>query len=388
MGDKYPSKIISGSLKISWLLLEKEGALCKSFYPQLQNVFIKNLADKEDIVRENAEIGIKLLAPYLTRVDNLVKSLLDGCLKVRTKADMADFPEEQVSAMHSYLLSLHGVMQSIGGKVSGAKAQGLVDTLLSSASGLVEHEDDGMRRVAADIAGLIAKQLEPEPLQALFDSQLDRTNRALDDDDAGVQSLHGFALAFSALVRRAPSTVVSEDAARSVADLAQRLLASELVMGKEGGCALALSMYAGSMENSILSGAISLMPTVLTCMVRNSSSMLRGRVIQMSGEAVLATLLKVQETEDGEAALKAPLSDASTVVENILKLVGDESPGVKSDVDAALNYILQIGEPGVAIKHVQMLSASLPKKYVALLEEIAKPKKSQVKIPQQFCGWI
>jgi hypothetical protein len=386
--DKYPSKIIAGSLKISWLLLEKEGALCKSFYPQLQNVFIKNLADKSDLVREHAELGVMLLAPYLTRVDNLVKSLLDGCLKVRTKSDLADSPEGQVSAMYSYLLSLHAVMRTIGEKLDSEKTQGLVNALLSSANGLIEHEDDRMRRIAADIAGLIARQMETAALQELFDGHLDLTNRTLNDDDARVQSLHGYGLAFAALVRRAPACVTSEKAAQGVSDLAQRLLASELAMGKEGGCALALSTHFGGMDNSLLSAvATTLMPSVVNCMVRDPSSMLRGRAVTMAGEAVLKTVLQVQEIENVDN-FKVPLSGASSLVEGILKLLDDESVRVKTDVETTLLYVLQVDEPGKAKKHIDLLATSLSKKCVALLDERAKPKKNQKKTSAQYCGWI
>lgn len=76
MSDRFPWQVKAAILRTCLKLLEKASTILRTFGPQLQNTFVKNLSDGSRLVRTRASACLGALAPVLTRVEQLLRELV------------------------------------------------------------------------------------------------------------------------------------------------------------------------------------------------------------------------------------------------------------------------------------------------------------------------
>lgn len=195
VADKFPWNVKAAILSTLALIIERGGAALKPFQPQLQQSFVKALLDPTQAVRSRGASALARLMPLSTRIDPLLTEL---CTGATTNAGGI-----QESFLEAAALVLYRAADRITAPVRGKAVE--------VAAGLMEAEDETLRRLAAAVVGAAMRMADAGTIASTL-SPIFLTPGEEDDDDGGVSilpdsGLDGRVSCIAATLKYAPAAI-------------------------------------------------------------------------------------------------------------------------------------------------------------------------------------
>jgi hypothetical protein len=182
VGDRNPSNVKVAIIKTLGAILQKGGPALRAFVPQFQTTFVKALSDPSRQVRIEATAALALLMPLSTRVDPLIKELVNGA-QGNGASSNAD-GEGAIAIQNATLEALAVVIRRGGQK---AKLPDSIPSAVTAGKDLLKHADEGIREGAAKVIGSACNLLGEVAATEMLESIV------LDGDSSSAELKHGHA---------------------------------------------------------------------------------------------------------------------------------------------------------------------------------------------------
>ena len=178
VGDRNPSSVKIAILKTLERVLTKGGPTLRAFVPQFQTTFVKALQDPSRQVRLEAIAALSLLMGLSTRVDPLIKELVNGA----SGKSVAENTAAASVIKTATLEALATVLRKGGSK---AKADTSIPSAMETGVNLLFTADEGMREGAAKVIGEACALMGSEKTIEIISDVI------LSTKSSGVESRHG-----------------------------------------------------------------------------------------------------------------------------------------------------------------------------------------------------
>lgn len=178
VGDRNPSSVKIAILKTIERVLTKGGPALRAFVPQFQTTFVKALQDPSRQVRLEAIAALSMLMGLSTRVDPLIKELVNGA----SGKSVADDSAAAAAIQTATLEALATVLREGGTK---AKSETSIPSALDVGIKLLFTSDEGMREGAAKVIGEACALMGAEKTNEII------SDAVLSTKSSSVESKHG-----------------------------------------------------------------------------------------------------------------------------------------------------------------------------------------------------
>jgi HEAT repeat protein len=208
LGDRYAPSVKVAVLSTLSLLLEKVGSNLRPFLPQLQQTFLRALADPNKQVRCKAAYALSHLVRVHTKCDPLFQEVLN-----LVRGDDAAVRETALFALRMSLLPAGDKMSDTVSK----NINQMIISLLGSGG-----PEDTIRVHAAACLGTICKWLSPEEFSAIAKSFLLR-----EDTTSDWILSHGCSVALRICLKVSPERIASNEMRDALEKSLSRNIASD-----------------------------------------------------------------------------------------------------------------------------------------------------------------
>lgn len=190
LGDRFAWTVKVAVLDTLSLLLEKVGSLLRPFLPQLQQTFLKSLADSQKQVRLRSANALSHLAKVHSRCDPLFQEIL-SLVK-----------NDDVAIRETALYALRVVVLPAGDKAS----ESVMKSVTSTVTCLLGTNEDQNRTHAASCLGTLCKWLPEDDLKQISKQYLLVTSETSTGD---WMYLHGCSIALRIALKETPDRLIS-----------------------------------------------------------------------------------------------------------------------------------------------------------------------------------
>ena len=218
LGDRYAWSVKVSVLDTLSLLLEKVGNQLRPFLPQLQQTFLKALADAHKQVRLRSANALSNLVRVHAKCDSVLQEIHN-----LVKGDDVQIKETALFAMRMTLLPA-------GDKI----ADSLTKSLISTVTSLLASNEDSVRIHAAACLGCLVKSVNNEDLSNISKNYLFKK----ESSDPTLN--HGCAVALRIALKVAPEKICTPDSTEGVVKALGKLIISDrvpLIINGLKGCA-------------------------------------------------------------------------------------------------------------------------------------------------------
>eukprot|EP00586_Coscinodiscus_wailesii_P014096 CAMPEP_0172505274 /NCGR_PEP_ID=MMETSP1066-20121228/185056_1 /TAXON_ID=671091 /ORGANISM="Coscinodiscus wailesii, Strain CCMP2513" /LENGTH=2828 /DNA_ID=CAMNT_0013281825 /DNA_START=96 /DNA_END=8582 /DNA_ORIENTATION=- len=161
VGDRNPSHVKIAIVQTLGAILTKGGPALRAFVPQFQTTFVKSLYDPSRTVRLEAIKALGLLMPLSTRLDPLIKELVNQSSGKSAVGSMAT-GAAAVAVQTASLDALAMVLKKGGKK---AKLPDTIQSAMDVAKDVLWHEDEGVREAASKVIGAAYDLIKDEEVR-------------------------------------------------------------------------------------------------------------------------------------------------------------------------------------------------------------------------------
>jgi hypothetical protein len=207
LGDRYAWSVKVSVLDTLSLLLDKVGSQLRPFLPQLQQTFLKALADPHKQVRLKSAHALSHLVRVHAKCDSILLEIHN-----LVKGDDASVKETALFALRMTLLPA-------GDKIGDA----LLKSVISTVTSLLSCNEDSIRIHAAACLGCLVKSVNNEDLNNLVKNYL------LKKDFSDPTRNHGCSTALRIALKTAPEKICTPDWTEGVIKSLGKLVTSDRV---------------------------------------------------------------------------------------------------------------------------------------------------------------
>lgn len=298
VGDRNPSNVKVAIIKTLGLILRKGGPALRAFVPQFQTTFCKALSDPSRQVRVEAIKALALLMPLTTRVDPLIKELVQNCTAPSgSSSSSIDAESLSLVAVQTATLAALSVVLKHGGKQ--AKLPDSIPSALAAGTTLLYHDDDGVREGAAKTVAAACELSEESVVHDVMTSVLKSKCETLEEK-------HGFANFCRYMLCSEVRHLVGSSNVERMSTRIESFMVDASSLVREASC-IAVGAILGGVDTQQTDIYIKkLMPVILKCMdVKESMDVLKSMAKGLS----LAVMLRADIFTRNKVSL--PILDAA-----------------------------------------------------------------------------
>jgi hypothetical protein len=222
VGDRNPASVKIAILKTLERVLTKGGPTLRAFVPQFQTTFVKALQDPSRQVRLEAIQALSLLMALSTRVDPLIKELVNGASGkgIAVLEDVTAAAAIQTATLEA----LATVLREGGTK---AKAETSIPSALEVGVALMVSADDGMREGASKVVAQACALSGPDKTVEVMEDYILATKTT------SLESRHGKSCAIRWILSSKGGEYVKDDILKQLKEFLMGLFENESDLVRE-----------------------------------------------------------------------------------------------------------------------------------------------------------